>query len=140
MKSLTKEKRYDMIDAFNSTFRYMDDLLSIDNIHFEQIVHRIYPDELQLNKADAFDTEAAFSDLNFLIFNDTVSSKIHDKRDDLILLLLIFRSKFLTAKLLKQGYRYQKLRNAFSNFYCRHFELIEKYHFSLKKTYSERFF
>ena len=31
MKSLTKEKRYDLIDAFNSTSRYLDDLLNIDN-------------------------------------------------------------------------------------------------------------
>ena len=35
MKSLTQEKRYDMIDAFNSTSRYLDDLLNIANIHFE---------------------------------------------------------------------------------------------------------
>ena len=42
-KSLTKEKRYDLIDAFNSTSRYLDDLLNIDNIHFEHMVHRIYP-------------------------------------------------------------------------------------------------
>ena len=39
MKSLTKEKRYDMIDAFNSTSRYLDDLPNIDNIRFEQMVH-----------------------------------------------------------------------------------------------------
>ena len=43
------------------------------------------------------------------------------------------RNKFLTAKLLKQGYRYHKLRKAFSKFYRRHFELIEKYHVSLTK-------
>ena len=43
------------------------------------------------------------------------------------------RKKFLTAKLLKQGYRYHKLHKAFSKFYRRHFELIEKYHVSLKK-------
>ena len=43
------------------------------------------------------------------------------------------RNKFLTAKLLKQGYRYHKLRKAFSKLYRRHFELIEKYHVSLKK-------
>ena len=60
MKSLTKEKRYDLIDAFNLTSRYLDDLLNIDNIHFELMVHRIYPAELQLNKANASDTEAAF--------------------------------------------------------------------------------
>ena len=59
MKSLTK-KRYDLIDASNSTSRYLDDLLNIANIHFEHIVHKIYPGELQLNKADASDTEVAF--------------------------------------------------------------------------------
>ena len=75
MKFHTKEKRYDMIDAFNSTSRYLDDLLNIDNIHFEQMVHRIYPAELQLNKANASDTEAASSDLNLSIHNDTVPTK-----------------------------------------------------------------
>ena len=82
MKSLTKEKRYDLIDAFNSTSRYLDDLPNIDNIHFEHIVHRIYPAELQLNKANASDTEAAFLDLSLSIHNDIVSTKIYDKRDD----------------------------------------------------------
>ena len=82
MKSLTKEKRYDLIDAFNLTSRYLDNLLNIDNIHFEHMVHRIYPAELQLNKANASDTEAAFLDLNLSIHNYIVSTKIYDKRDD----------------------------------------------------------
>ena len=168
IKSLTEEKQYDMIDAFNSTSRYLDDLLNIDNIYFEQMVHRIYPAELQLNKANASDNEAAFLDLNLSIHNDTVSTKIYDKRDDFDFDIVNFpfldgdvprrpsygvyisqlirfarasshvddfnnRNRFLTAKLLKQGYRYHKLRKAFSKFYRRHFELIEKYHVSLKK-------
>ena len=37
------------------------------------------------------------------------------------------RNKALTAKLLRQGYRYFKLRKAFSNFYRRHSALVEKY-------------
>ena len=92
MKSLTKEKRYDLIDAFNSTSRYLDDLLNIDNIHFELLVHRIYPAELQLNKANASDTEAAFLDLNLSIYNDTVSTKYMINGMILILILLISRS------------------------------------------------
>ena len=36
------------------------------------------------------------------------------------------RNLFLTAKLLKQGYRYHKIRKAFSKFYHRHSELIVK--------------
>ena len=42
------------------------------------------------------------------------------------------RNLFLTAKLLKQGYRYHKIRKAFSEFYHRHSELIVKYDIGLK--------
>ena len=47
------------LDALSSTSRYLDDLLNIDNIYFEPMVHRIYPAELQLNKANASDNEAS---------------------------------------------------------------------------------
>ena len=47
------------------------------------MAHRIYPAELQLYKANASDTEAAFLYLNLSIHNDTVSTKVYDdKRDD----------------------------------------------------------
>ena len=42
------------------------------------------------------------------------------------------RNKFLTAKRLRQGYRYHKLRKAFSKFYRRHFDLVSKYNVGLK--------
>ena len=42
------------------------------------------------------------------------------------------RNKFLTAKRLKQDYRYHKLRKAFSKFYRRHYELISKFNVGLK--------
>ena len=43
-----------------------------------------------------------------------------------------YRNKALTAKLLRQGYRYFKLCKAFSKFYCRPSALLEKYCVSLK--------
>ena len=42
------------------------------------------------------------------------------------------RNKALTAILLRQGYRYFKVRKAFSKFYRRHRALVEKYNVSLK--------
>ena len=42
------------------------------------------------------------------------------------------RNKVLTAKLLRQGYRYHKIRKAFSKFYRRHFEIVSKYNVGLK--------
>ena len=46
IKSLSRENQADIIEAFNSTSRYRDDLLNIDNSYFDQIVDRIYPTEL----------------------------------------------------------------------------------------------
>ena len=56
--------------------------LPIDNPYFEGMVNRIYPPELQLNKANTSDTEALILDLHLSISNGFVSSKIYDKRDD----------------------------------------------------------
>ena len=137
--------------------------------HAHAILHiqKYFTAKLQLNKANASDTEAAFLDLNLSIHNDIVFTKIY-KRDDFNFDIVNFpfldgdvpqrpsygvyisqlirfarasshvtdfnnRNKFLTAKRLKQGNRYHKFPKAFSKFYRRHFELVEKYHVSLKK-------
>ena len=42
------------------------------------------------------------------------------------------RNKLLSAKLLNQGYRYHKLRKAFSKFYRCHFDLVSKFNVGLK--------
>ena len=148
MKPLSRKNQADIIEAF--------------------LVDRIYPTELQLNRANSSDTEAPFLDLNLCISNGTVSTKIYDKRDefdfDIVVNFLFldgnvprrtsygvyisqlircargssnlndfnYRNKALTAKLLRQSYRYFKLRKAFSKFYRRHSALLEKYSVSLK--------
>ena len=51
MLSLSDNNQTDIIEAFKSTSRHLDDLLNIDNPYFEQMVDQMYPTELQLNKA-----------------------------------------------------------------------------------------
>ena len=65
MLSLSNNTQTDIIEAFNSTFRYLDDLLNIDNPYFEHMLGQIYPTDLQLNKA-------FFSDLG-LVNNEWIS-------------------------------------------------------------------
>ena len=60
MLSLSDNNQIDIIEAFNSTSKYLDDLLNINYPYFEQMVGQIYPFELQLNKANSSDTEAPF--------------------------------------------------------------------------------
>ena len=110
------------------------------------MVGQVYPTELQLNKANSSDTEAPFFALNLSITNGIASTKIYDKRDDFNFEIVNFpfldgdvprspsfnnRNLFLTAELLKQGYRYHKIRKAFSKF-KRHSALIVKYNIGLK--------
>ena len=71
MMSLSNDKQADVIDAFNTTSRYLDDILTL--IMFILTI---------LCKANTSDMEAAFLDLHLLISNDIVSTKIYDKRDD----------------------------------------------------------
>ena len=82
MTSLSSDYQVDIIEAFNSTSRYLNDLLNIDNPYFEGMVNQIHPPELKLNKANTSNTEAPFLDLHLSISNGFVSSKINDKRDD----------------------------------------------------------
>ena len=86
MMTLSDDKQTDVIDAvidaINTTSRYLDDTLNINNVYFDNMVSQIYPSELQLNKANTSDTKVAFLDLHLSISNDIVSTKIYDKRDD----------------------------------------------------------
>ena len=75
MMSPSDDKQAGIIDAFNTTSRYLDDILNINNVGFDNIVCQIYPSEPQLNKAYTSDTEATFLGLHLSISNDNVSTK-----------------------------------------------------------------
>ena len=75
-RDLSDDNQADIIEAFSSTFRYLDDLLNIDHPYFKGMVNQIYPPELQLNKANTTYTEAPFLYFHLSISNGFVSSKI----------------------------------------------------------------
>tara|TARA_Y100001956_G_scaffold4622_1_gene4217 strand:- start:330 stop:1772 length:1443 start_codon:yes stop_codon:yes gene_type:complete len=82
MLSLDRNSQVDVIHAFNDTSRYLDDICNIDNAFFPTLVQDIYPQELELVKANISDTIASFLDLKLVIDNDVVSTSVYDKRDD----------------------------------------------------------
>ena len=141
LKCLSRENQADIIEAFNSTSRHLDDLLNTDSIYFEHTVDRIYQAELQFYRYRS-------SVLNLSISNGTVSTKRDDFDFDIVNFPLLdgdvprrtsygvyvsqlirfakassnvsdsnCRNKALAAKLLRQGYRQHKFRKTFSKFY-----------------------
>ena len=73
-----KDKRLDLIDCFNRTSRYLDDVLNINNLDFEKYIPEIYPNELTLTKANSSDKHASFLDLDLTVTqNNEIVSKIY---------------------------------------------------------------
>ena len=60
MSNLQKSKRFDLIDKFNDTFRYLDDIFTIDNPVFAEHIPDIHLRELQMNKANTSDKGTSF--------------------------------------------------------------------------------
>ena len=75
-------QRFDLIDKFNDTSRYLDDIFTIDNLEFVEHIPDIYPRELQLNKANISDKETSFLDLNIKVIGSNIHTNVYDKRDD----------------------------------------------------------
>ena len=50
MLSLSADNQSEVIEVFNSTSRYLNDLLNIENNFFDSMVNQIYPSELQLKR------------------------------------------------------------------------------------------
>ena len=157
MKDHSNGNQADIIKAFNSTSRYLDDP------YFEGMVNQIYPSELQLNKANTSDTEPPFW-ICISLFQTTLfppKNMINVMTDfDIVNFVFIFRwrcltssflrsiylsarvcshvgdfntrNECLTIKLLKQSYRYHNLRKAFSKLYRRQNKLVSKFNIGLK--------
>ena len=66
MLSLSDDTDADFVEVYNSTSRYLYDLLNIDNHYLAQIISQIYPSELQVNNANPSDTETPFCGLSFI--------------------------------------------------------------------------
>ena len=85
--SSSDDNQADIIEAFNPTCRYLDDLLKIDNPFFLGMVNQIYPPELQLNKVNTSGTDAPLLDLYLSSLMVLFSSKFMISVMTLILIL-----------------------------------------------------
>ena len=82
MSNLLKSKRLGLIDKFNDTSWYLDDISIIDNPVFADHIPDIYPRELQLNKANPSDRETSFLDTNIKVIGNNIHTSVCDKRVD----------------------------------------------------------
>ena len=72
-----------LASRFNLTYRYIDDVLSINNPEFENYLGQMYPAEVEIKDTTESTTSASYLDLLLSIGRDgQLHTSIYDKRDD----------------------------------------------------------
>jgi hypothetical protein len=83
IQGLLKKNEKKLARSFNFTFRYIDDVLSLNNSRFGDFVDRIYPIELEIKDITDTDRSASYLDLHLDIDSEGwLKTKLYDKRDD----------------------------------------------------------
>jgi hypothetical protein len=83
VQKLLQDNNKKLAMSFNHTFRYIDDVLSINNHNVHNYVHLIYQDELEIKDTTESDKSASYLDILLNIdSNGTLTISLYDKRDD----------------------------------------------------------
>ena len=62
--------------SFNLTFRYIDDVLSINNDNFHTYVNVIYPDQLEIKDTTESSMHASYLDILQKIYNQAIGQAL----------------------------------------------------------------
>ena len=83
IQSLLSTGRKHLASQFSFTYRYIDDVLSINNPNFKDYLHEIYPHELEIKETTESNRSASYLDI-LLSFDDNghLNTSLYDKRDD----------------------------------------------------------
>ena len=83
IQSLLSTGRKRLASLFMFTYRYIDDVLSINSPVFENYLGQIYPPELEIKDTTESKTSASYLDLLLSIGRDSqLHTSLYDKRDD----------------------------------------------------------
>ena len=78
MTKISKDtSKQHLIQKFTNTFRYLDDILALND------VFSMHTKEIYLNKANTTNKHCHFLDLDIYIINGKFDTTIYDKRDDI---------------------------------------------------------
>ena len=131
LQKLVKDKKIHEARAFNFTYRYIDDVLSINNSRFAEFLPLMYPPELEVKETTDTASSASFLDL-YLEFDDSgqLSTKIYDKRDDFNFKIINFPNMCSNIPAspaygvyISQLIRYARASSNYSDFLKRHLHL-----------------
>ena len=141
MQSLVKSGSKRIAKRFNNTYRYIDDLLSLDNPNISKYLHHIYPDELEIKETTESMDSASYLDLFLQVKRNGLYTKLYDKRDDFSFEIINY--PYLSSNIpsapaygvyISQLLRYCRACDSYNDFRVRHSSLTLKL---VRQGYSE---
>ena len=136
--------RKQLASRFNFTYRYIDDVLSINDPEFENYLD---PVELENKDTTESNTYASYLDLLLSIGSD---GQLHTSMNGVFISQLIryvracssygcfiMRATRLSNKLLEQGYVKERLKSSLRKFYGRYGDLIKQYEVSVSQMLND---
>jgi hypothetical protein len=95
VQKLLQDHKKKLAVSFNHTFKYIDDVLSINNYNFHNYVHLIYPDELEIKDTAESDKSASYIDILLNIdSNGRLTTSLHYMTNVMILTLQLSTFSF----------------------------------------------
>ncbi len=83
LQGFLKNKERKLAQTFNSSFLYIDAILSLNNSRFCDYLHRIYPNEIEVKDISDTQRSASYLDPHLEIDNGgSLKRNLYDKRDD----------------------------------------------------------
>jgi hypothetical protein len=131
LQKLVKDKKIHEARTYNFTYRYIDDVLSINNSRFAEFLPLIYPPELEVKETTYTASSASFLDI-YLGFDGSghLSTKMYDKRDDFNFKIINFPNMYSNIPAspaygvyISQLIRYVRASSNYSDFLKRHLYL-----------------
>jgi hypothetical protein len=167
LQNLVKHKKIHEVRAFNFTYWYIDDVLSINNPRFAEFLPLIYPPELEIKETTYTASSASILDI-YLEFDDSgqLSTNIYDFNiinfpnmcsnipaspgvyfSQLIRYArassnysdFLKRHLYLRNRLLDQGYKTNRLIRSLKKFIFRYQDLVKKYSVSAETIINDGF-
>ena len=101
LQSLYKSGSKKLARRFNNTYRYIDDLMRLDNPGISDYLPHIYPDELEIKETTESTNSASYLDLYLQVGTNGLHTKLYDKRDDFDLGIFILMATKIIIIIIK---------------------------------------
>ena len=82
MITLIKDKKFSLAKLLSNNTRYVDDLATINYLHFERHIPHIYPSDLQMERSGNNNKDINYLDVNIQIGDNGISPRVYNKLND----------------------------------------------------------